>query len=422
MVKDSKREHLFIETDGQVYLVKDRDRWRFPRADEEVPFSVSEAGRMDFGDDLVRRVKPKLAYHPEEWFNRDDLFSRSDVDDLVKKAVYMTMPRLVAEVALVRGTDILMVKAKRGFSRGYWNLPGGFLDFGEAPEVAVEREVQEEIGAGITLDGLLGVYHSGFPGKPTYTMGFVYRGHTGATRFRLKADEIEAADWFPIHRGLMQTHNPFVRWGLVDLFKQFESPPFEVVRHGLLDRGATRPEGPAVFLDRDGVINQGRAGYVRTPEHFAFLPGAPEAVADLNRAGFRVAIVSNQDAVGWKLIPERQLRRIHDKMIAGLAAAGARVEEIYVCPHHVLADCPCRKPRPGLLLVAAKDLNANPRRSWMVGDKVSDVSAGKAIGARTVFVGDAKRRKRFAKELAAIRPEAIAKDLRGAVSAILKTA
>src|SRR6266540_1321243 len=244
MVKRGKREHLFVETDGQIYLVKDKDVWRFPRDSEKVPFRIAETGRMDFGDDLVRRVKPKLRYHPEEWFNRDDLFSRSDVDGLVKKAVYMTMPRLVAEVALVRDHDVLVVKAK--------------------------REVEEEIGADITLDGLLGVYHSGFPGKPTYTMGFVYRGHTEDTRFRLKADEIEAAEWFPVHKALLLTRNPFVRWGLVDLFKRFDPPPFDVVRHGLLEPGRSRRPGPVVFLDRDGVINRGRPGYVRTPEHFEF--------------------------------------------------------------------------------------------------------------------------------------------------------
>jgi histidinol-phosphate phosphatase family protein len=418
-MKKPPREHLFVETDGQVYLVQDRGVWRFPRASEKVPFEIEEGGRMDFGDDLVLRVKPRLAYHPEEWFNRDDLFSRSDVDDLVKKAVYMTMPRLVAEAAIVRGHDVLMVKAKRGFSRGYWNLPGGFLDFGEPPEVAVEREVEEEIGADIALEGLLGVYHSGFPGKPTYTMGFVYRARTEDTEFHLKEDEIEAAEWFPVHKGLMLTRNPFVRWGLVDLFRQFDPPPFEVTRHGLLDGAQPQSRGPVVFLDRDGVINRGRPGYVRTPEHFEFLDGAVDAMARLGRAGYRLAIVSNQDAVGWKLIPERQLRRIHEKMIAGLAAGGVRVQEIYVCPHHVLADCPCRKPRPGLLLAGARDLNADPAVSWMVGDKVSDVEAGKAIGARTIFVGDARRRKRFAKELAASPPDALAKDLREAATAIL---
>ncbi len=420
MPEPRKREHLFVETDGQVYLVKDRGVYRFPRSTEKLPFHTTETGRMDFGTDLVVRVHPELSYHPEEWFNRDDLFSRHDVDDLVKKAVYMTMPRLVAEAALVRSADVLMVKARRGFSKGYWNLPGGFLDFGEPPEVAVEREVEEEIGADITLDGLLGVYHSGFPGKPTFTMGFVYRGHTEAREFTLKPDEIEDVAWHPIHKGLTLTRNPFVRWGLVDLFRQLDPPPFDVMRHGLLD---TRPEhrhGPVVFLDRDGVINRGKPGYVRTPDAFEFLDGAIEAMADLRKAGYRLAVVSNQDVMGWKLIPERQLRRIHEKMVAGLSIAGVDLEEIYVCPHHVLSDCPCRKPRPGLLLAGLRDLNARPWESWMVGDKVSDVGAGKAVGAHTIFVGDAKKRKRFAKEHDELRPDGMATDLREAARLILK--
>ncbi|MEK6810450.1 MAG: HAD-IIIA family hydrolase [Candidatus Thermoplasmatota archaeon] len=412
------QEHLFVETDGQVYLVRDRGVWRFPRKGEPLPFPVAESRRMDFGADVVLRMTPELDQHPEEWFNRDDLFSRADVDDLVKKAVYTTMPRLVAEVALVRGHDVLMVKAKRGFSRGFWNLPGGFLDFGEPPEVAVKREVEEEIGVDIVLDGLLGVYHSSFPGKPTFTLGFVYRGHTDDTSFRLKVDEIEGVGWFPIHRAVALTRNPFVKWGLSDLFKRFDPPPFDVMRHGLLASRPNHRHGPIVFLDRDGVINRGRRGYVRTPDHFEFLPGVIEAMADLRKGGHRIAIVSNQDAMGWKLVPEKQMRRIHDKMVESLEAAGVEIEEVYVCPHHVLSDCPCRKPRPGLLLAAARDLGGSPREAWMVGDKVSDVEAGVAIGCRTIFVGDAKRRKRFEKELREVKPTALAKNLRGAVTMI----
>jgi len=400
--------------------VKDRGVLRFPRLSEKLPFRFTETGRLDFGTDLVRRVHPELSYHPEEWFNRDDLFSRHDVDDLVKRAVYMTMPRLVAEAALLRDSEVLMVKARRGYSKGYWNLPGGFLDFGEAPEAAVEREVEEEIGADITLESLLGVYHSGFPGKPTYTMGFVYRGHTEATEFRLKPDEIEDVAWYTIPKGLTLTRNPFVRWGLVDLFRQLDPPPFDVMRHGLLDRRPKHRHGRVVFLDRDGVINKGRPGYVRTPEQFTFLDGAIEATAVLRKAGYRLAVVTNQDVVGWKLIPERQLRRIHEKMIAGLALAGVDLEEIYVCPHHILSDCPCRKPRPGLLLAGLRDLNARPWESWMVGDKVTDVGVGKAVGCHTVFVGDAKRRKRYARELADLRPDAMVNDLREAARRILE--
>src|SRR2546427_4601231 len=199
MARGARRaaEHLFVETDGQVYLVKDRGIWRFPTADEKLPFPYVETARMDFGTEVVRRAKPKLSYHPEEWFNRDALFSRADVDPLVKKAVYMTMPRLVAEVVFVRRGKILMEKAARGFSKGYWNLPGGFLDFGERPEEGARRESEEELGVPAKVDRPLGVYLSGFPGKPTFTLGFVYSGTLGSERFRLKADEIERVDWLP---------------------------------------------------------------------------------------------------------------------------------------------------------------------------------------------------------------------------------
>jgi len=71
------QEHLFVETDGQVYLVKDRGVWRFPRKGEPLPFPMAESRRLDFGADVVHRMTPELDHHPEEWFNRDDLFSRA---------------------------------------------------------------------------------------------------------------------------------------------------------------------------------------------------------------------------------------------------------------------------------------------------------------------------------------------------------
>src|SRR5437899_9708198 len=86
-----------------------------------------------------------------------------------------------------------MVKAVRGFSKGHWNVPGGFMDYGESPEVGVEREAEEEIGVDIVLDGLRNVYVSGFPGKPAYTLGFVYEGNLVSAAIRLKPDETEDA-------------------------------------------------------------------------------------------------------------------------------------------------------------------------------------------------------------------------------------
>src|SRR5207247_3733535 len=118
------------------------------------------------------------------------------------------------------GPRVLLVKSVRGFSKGYWSVPGGFMDYGESPDVGVEREAEEEIGVDIVLDGLLNVYVSGFPGKPAYTLGFVYKGHLVSEAFRLKPDEIEDAAWFTVDKALALIRNPFANWALVDFFLQ----------------------------------------------------------------------------------------------------------------------------------------------------------------------------------------------------------
>ncbi|MCI4371236.1 MAG: HAD-IIIA family hydrolase [Thermoplasmata archaeon] len=421
MGRKRSREHVYVETDGQVYLVRDRGSLRFPRRGDKLPFPTVSNGVMDFGNDRVVRRKPVLDYHPEEWLGRDVIFERSDVDPLVKRAIYTTMIRCVSEVVLSKGPRVLMVKAVRGFSEGHWNIPGGFMDYGEGPEAGVRREAKEEIGVDVVLDGLLNVYVTGFPGKPAYTLGFVYKGHVTSERFHVKPDEIEDVGWFSIDRALTLTRNPFAKWALVDFF--VGSPDarrsLRVKRHGLAAR--ERPKGqPTVFLDRDGVINRGRAGYVRTPDQFEFLPGAIEGMRHLQDHGWRLVIVTNQDASGWKLVPERQLARIHDAMLASLEKAGVRVAEIYHCPHHVLSDCACRKPRPGMLLAAARDLGVRPRLAWMIGDKPLDVATGRAFGCRTAWVGSKAWRKRFAAEVRPWAPDIVADDLKRAAAAIVK--
>lgn len=419
--KRSPTEHVFVETDGQVYLVRDRGRFRFPRREETLPFPTVPNGVMDFGGDRVLKRTPRLDYHPEEWMGRDAIFEREDVDPIVKRAIYTTLIRCVSEVVISKGSRVLMVKAVRGFSKGYWNVPGGFMDYGEGPEPGVLREAEEEIGVDVALDGLLGVYVAGFPGKPAYTLGFVYKGHVTSDRFRLKPDEIEQAAWFTVDKGLTLTRNPFAKWGLVDFFLQ--SPQarraLRVNRHGL--SGGKEPvDRPTVFLDRDGVINRGLPGYVRTPDQFEFLPGAVDGMRLLQEGGWRLVIVTNQDASGWKLIPERQLTRIHDRMIASLRRQRIRLAEIYHCPHGVLSDCACRKPRPGMLLAAARDLGVRPKHAWMVGDKPLDVRTGRAFGCRTAWVGPKAWRARFADEVRPLAPDVVADNLRKAAEGIIR--
>lgn len=420
MARKPRREHVYAETDGQVYLIRSGRRLRFPRRGETLPFDTEPNGTMSFDADLVHKVKPKLDRHPEEWLGRDAIFERDDVDSLVKRAIYTSMVRCVSEVVVSKGHRVLMVKAVRGFSKGHWNLPGGFMDYGESPEVGVLREAQEELGVRIALDGPLNVYVSGFPGKPSYTLGFLFKGHVLSEEFRVKPDEIESAEWFTVDKALTLTRNPFAKWGLVDFFLQ--SPEarraLRVRKHGL-SREAGRVPRPTVFLDRDGVINRGKPGYVRTPDAFEFLPGALDGMRALQEAGWRLVLVTNQDAMGWKLVPERQLRRIHERMLQGLRKDGLELAEIYYCPHHVLSDCACRKPRPGMLLAAARDLGVDPRTAWMVGDKVLDLETGRAFGCRTAWVGPKAWRERFAKDAAPLRPDVVADDLRRAAKAIV---
>jgi D-glycero-D-manno-heptose 1,7-bisphosphate phosphatase len=418
------QEHLYVETDGQVYVVDDGGTLRFPRVGEALPFDIEVTDRMDFGDDVVLLAKPKLTYHPEAWHGRDELFSRPGVDGLVKKAVYMTLMRTVAELVLAKDGRVLMVKAKRGFAKGHWNLPGGFMEFGEAPDAAAIRETREEIGVDVVIDGLINTYVSGFPGKPTYTLGLVYRGRALSETFRLKEDEIEAAAWFSVPTALLRTRNPFAKWALVDFYKALpdEAAHLPVERHFPPEEARRRvPQPPAetVFLDRDGVVNRSVPGYVKTWSDFEFLPGAIDAVADLTRSGLGVVVVSNQDVRGWGLVTGTATRGIHARMLDVLEDAGAEVANVYVCPHHVLSACPCRKPRPGMLLAAARDLDLSPRATWMVGDKISDVAAGEAFGCRTVWIADGRKRRRFADAARRHAANHVAEGLADAVAWIL---
>jgi D-glycero-D-manno-heptose 1,7-bisphosphate phosphatase len=144
----------------------------------------------------------------------------------------------------------------------------------------------------------------------------------------------------------------------------------------------------AVFLDRDGVVNvkAPEGQYITRWEQFQFLPDVAGAIARLNQAKFSVIIVSNQRGVAKGHMTVDTLEEIHHRMLAQLTALNARIDAIYYCPHGSDACCACRKPAPGMLLQAAKDLGIDLPNSWMVGDSDSDVLAGKNAGCRTVRI------------------------------------
>jgi D-glycero-D-manno-heptose 1,7-bisphosphate phosphatase len=153
-----------------------------------------------------------------------------------------------------------------------------------------------------------------------------------------------------------------------------------------------RVSRPAVFLDRDGTMIEER-GYVDRMDLLTIFPFTADALRLLNRAGFAVVIVTNQSAIGRGMIDEAFLHQVHREIGARLARGDAVVDAYYFCPH--LADAPvqryrqacrCRKPGPGMIEQACREMNLDPARSVMVGDRWLDIACGRAAGTRTVLV------------------------------------
>ena len=144
----------------------------------------------------------------------------------------------------------------------------------------------------------------------------------------------------------------------------------------------------AVFLDRDGVINQSppEGDYITRWEDFHILPGVAEGIALLNRAGFSAIVVTNQRGVAKGLMSEVDLQKMHERMTDELARAGANIDATFYCPHDIEPRCDCRKPAPGMLLSAARLHGIDLRASWMIGDSDNDVEAGHNAGCKTARV------------------------------------
>ena len=145
----------------------------------------------------------------------------------------------------------------------------------------------------------------------------------------------------------------------------------------------------AIFLDRDGVINQEQS-YICSADEFIVLPQVPRAIKRINQSGFLVVVITNQSAIAQGMLSEDTLTHIHTKMTDLLAQEGAVLDGIYYCPHHPnVSACTCRKPQNGMLLQAQKNLNIDFEGSWMIGDHGRDLECGKSVGLRTIAIGTA---------------------------------
>ncbi|MDP6509757.1 MAG: HAD family hydrolase [Dehalococcoidia bacterium] len=141
-----------------------------------------------------------------------------------------------------------------------------------------------------------------------------------------------------------------------------------------------------MFLDRDGTINRD-VPYCSRPEDMELLPGVARGIAHLNQH-FKVVVVTNQSGVARGYFTEEMLGHIHRQMLRDLAREGARVDAIYYCPHHPDEGCGCRKPRPGLILSAAEELDIDLPNSYFMGDQLQGMAAAREAGCRGVLIDD----------------------------------
>ena len=148
----------------------------------------------------------------------------------------------------------------------------------------------------------------------------------------------------------------------------------------------------AVFIDRDGTISE-EVGYINHPSRFRVFPYSAAAIKRLNDAGWLAILVTNQAGVARGYFTEDMIHTVHNQLELDLKKDGARLDAIYYCAHHPSVgeppyrfDCHCRKPKPGLILRAAKELNVDLGRSWMIGDRYSDIELAKNAGVSSAFV------------------------------------
>lgn len=179
---------------------------------------------------------------------------------------------------------------------------------------------------------------------------------------------------------------------------------------------------PAIFIDRDGVINRNRDDHVKSWDEFEFLPRSLPALSALETLGLPIVVITNQAVINRGGASLSTVDSIHLQMADVIGRSGGRVDGVYCCPHRPDEDCQCRKPKPGLLVQAARDMNIDLGRSILIGDAMTDIQAGKLVGCRTILVLTGRGWSAF-EQLARpgfVSPDEITPDLQGAVSAVFE--
>lgn len=199
-------------------FLEERDgRLDLPTEKSLLPFKVrTRPGFKAHGAEILY-AKPELDRHPEEWLDKDLIPSMDQATPIARAAVLATLHRLVTNAIIADGDRVLLVKANRGFAAGWWNVPGGFVEWDETPLNCLKRELKEELGLEVTRADLLTAASHKFESSPYYMLAFVYLVEVAAKQLRLDRTELDEAAWFPLERAAQETRNPFAKEGFAML-------------------------------------------------------------------------------------------------------------------------------------------------------------------------------------------------------------
>ena len=177
----------------------------------------------------------------------------------------------------------------------------------------------------------------------------------------------------------------------------------------------------AIFLDRDGVINENRDDHVKTWAEFCFLPGALTAIRALHEAGFKVFVITNQAIIERGIANIDTLEEIHTHMLEHISQAGGNISDIRYCPHDTYSNCQCRKPEAGMLIDLAQCWNIDLSQSYLIGDAWTDIAAGLSVNCTTILVETGRGTEQLTlPQLHQNPPALIARDLLSAVYWIIE--
>ena len=202
---------IYIETDGKVYLEEKDGRLQLPTEQSLLPFRVElRPGPRSLGQEVLFG-RPVLDAHPEDWMDKERVVATDAATPLARAAVLATMHRLVTNAVILDGDRVLLCKANRGVAKGWWNLPGGFVEWDESPWTCMVRELKEELGVEPASGEPLTVSSHTFERSGYYMVCFVYLVKLKSNVLRLDRTELDEAAWIPVEKAAAETRNPFAK-------------------------------------------------------------------------------------------------------------------------------------------------------------------------------------------------------------------